>query len=85
MKINTDAATFQDLGSGGYGIVARDADGKFLGGGSIKANDQLSPIMMEAQAMCEGLKMAIDQGWSSVVAESDCQGLVEDLGNNKKN
>ena len=72
------------MGSEGFGIIARDSRGRFLGGGSIKSEGQFALIMMEACAMMEGMKMASEMGWSSVIMEIDCQRLVKDLRNNAR-
>ena len=72
IKINTDVVIFNDAGSRGFGLMARDSRGKFQGGGSIKSDIILSPIMMEARGVFEGMRFAISRGWKLVIIESDC-------------
>ena len=82
MKINIDTALFQDLGLGGFGVVARDSQGNFLGGRSFRSYCQLNPAVMEANAMFTSLKLALEQGWQDVIMESDCLKVIEDMWNN---
>ena len=44
----------------------------------------MSPIMMEAQGVIEGMRFAVTKGWKSVIIELDCQKLVNDLNKNNR-
>ena len=53
--------------------------GKFIGGGSFKFDICLSPFMMEALGILEGMKLAASQCWNLIGVESNCSKIIEDL------
>ena len=53
--------------------------GKFIEGGCFKSDICLSPFMMEALGILEGMKLAASQCWNSIVVESDCSKIIEYL------
>lgn len=75
-----DASYHNDEGVGSTGAILRDLYGNFLGGSCSFFPNASSASMMEAQAMKEGLKLAVSLGYNRVVAESDCLEVVEACG-----
>ena len=79
VKINTDATLFNNFEYSGFGVVARDFRGKFLGCYSLPSDIILSPMMMEAVAFLEGMKFTRERGWEQVIFESNCHKITHEL------
>ncbi|KAE8785931.1 hypothetical protein D1007_40268 [Hordeum vulgare] len=72
VKINTDVACFERNGTGGWGLICRDAarDVHFAAGGpSWSLSDALH---VEALALCQAIEMADRLGVGRVMFETDC-------------
>ena len=71
VKVNVDAAFYQDAGAGATAAIIRDEKGQFLAA-QCKYNDCASDATaMEARAMRDGLQFANSLGFNRVEAESD--------------
>ncbi|KAL8119408.1 hypothetical protein AgCh_016796 [Apium graveolens] len=77
VKITVDAAIFQDKGSSGFGIIARDHDGWLILARSLTTPEVLNPTLAEAIAIKEALSWTMERGWSSVTIESDCLAAIQ--------
>jgi ribonuclease HI len=77
VKVNTDAAFIQSEEAGATGAVIRDNQGGFLAAGSTFIPHVSSASMAEALAMCHGLKLARDLGYTTVQAESDSLEVIQ--------
>lgn len=75
LKINTDAAVFQD-GSIGVGAVIRDSQGCFIGAGCCKVEGAWSSREAEAISMKEALSWIINRAYNQCVFETDLKSLV---------
>ncbi|WOL00435.1 beta-glucosidase 22-like [Canna indica] len=68
------------LHEGGLGVVIRDCSGSCLGGASLVYQGD-SILVLEALAILEGLKMAINRNLSDFIIESDSATVVKSLTN----
>jgi ribonuclease HI len=80
-KLNADGALAKD-GSGGYGVVMRDHDGRFLTGASHFFHLISDPERAELLACKQALVLARAKGLSRVVLETDCLSAVAKIGGN---
>ncbi|KAL6145404.1 hypothetical protein ACLB2K_056092 [Fragaria x ananassa] len=80
LKLNIDGAYKED-GSGGVGMIIRDAVGDVKCAWSKKLGFLSSPLHAEADACRLGLRMATQHGWQNLEVESDCAILVPALNN----
>lgn len=72
IKVNTDAAVFQD-GSIGVGCVIRDSYGKFVGAKCCRVAGAWSPRETEATDMKEALSWMLTRRNQQCIMETDCQ------------
>ncbi|XP_071901202.1 uncharacterized protein [Coffea arabica] len=79
VKINTDAALQQKEGLAGWGVVARDWQGKVLKAWAIPNRSCSNPKLEESMALRAAMLLAKQQGWKKVVFESDCLQMVEEI------
>jgi ribonuclease HI len=77
MKLNVDAAYYDDSRSGSFGAVIRDYQGNFMGAKCGLILSVASASMVEAIAMREGLMLANSMGINRLIAESDSTETVE--------
>ncbi|XP_074354386.1 uncharacterized protein LOC141693256 [Apium graveolens] len=77
VKINVDAAIFEEVGSVGVGSVIRDANGTFVGARHCKFEAQLSPREAEALGLKEALLWTKRLGFRSCIFETDAKTVVE--------
>lgn len=75
MKINTDAAVFQD-GSIEVGAVIRNAQGKFVTARCRRIKGEWSPREAEAIGLKEALLWTVAQGYLQCVFETDHHALA---------
>lgn len=73
IKINTDGAVRQVQRRAGVGVVAREHSGAFLRGRCIKYEAITDPCIIELLACRDAMAMAIEDGYSNVILETDCQ------------
>ncbi|CAN0917580.1 hypothetical protein LINGRAHAP2_LOCUS30379 [Linum grandiflorum] len=81
LKLNTDAG-FNQRGETGIGCVFQDWNGEFV---FVVASTEATrwPIRVaEGRAILFGLRIAIEQGLTPLIVESDCKSLVDLLSNN---
>jgi ribonuclease HI len=77
VKVNVDAAFFEDSRSGAVGAVLRDYQGQFIAASCKFIPHLTSAMMAEAMAMKEGLSLANSKGCSSVIAEGDSMETIQ--------
>lgn len=75
MKVNTDAAVFQD-GSVGVGAVIRNAHGEFVAARCRRIKGAWNPREAEAIGLKEALSWTIAQGYQQCVFETDSHALA---------
>ncbi|CAL9019993.1 unnamed protein product, partial [Prunus brigantina] len=83
IKVNFDAAWVASSGKAGAGLIARNANGEFVGAKCLSFQAE-SSIMAEAIAGLEGCKWASELGLSEVCFEYDSKELVESVKGNIK-
>ncbi|XP_060959389.1 uncharacterized protein LOC115700161 [Cannabis sativa] len=79
IKVNVDAALFDDGRSFGSGLVARDDRGWLVEGRTILVLNKVEPIFAEAISVKEALTWIKLKQWHHVTMESDCLGVVQAL------
>jgi ribonuclease HI len=77
LKLNVDAAFYEDSRSGSFGAVIRDFQGNFVGAKCGLIPSVASASMAEAMAMREGLVLANSMGINRLIADSDSMKTVE--------
>jgi hypothetical protein len=83
VKINVDANFVEDDHSGATGLVVRDSGGVLLQAQPQWTEHAASLLIMEALAILDGVRLALDRGFQNVEIESDGQEvikLIEDPG-----
>ncbi|XP_016652590.1 PREDICTED: uncharacterized protein LOC107881969 [Prunus mume] len=83
IKVNFDAAWLASSGKAGAGLIARNANGEFVGAKCLSFHPEFA-IMAEATAGLEGCKWAAELGLSEVFFESDSKELIESVRGNIK-
>ena len=76
IKINTDAGFDQNTMSGSTGLVVRDSRGDLLRAQAIWYNHAANARIMEAIAIRDGAKFALERGYTRVIIESDVEEVV---------
>lgn len=71
VKVNSDAALFEDSNLYSYAVVARDQDGQMLEPFSSCKQGNINPELAEAVGIREALSWVKGNGWSEVEVESD--------------
>lgn len=71
VKINVDAALFKLQKSAGLGLVARDHNGNIVAWLSQNSSAFGASEVAETVAVVEGLKLALEFGWSNILIEGD--------------
>jgi hypothetical protein len=75
-KVNVDAAFSLHMMDGSTGLVVRDHEGKLIRAQARWFERAASPLVMEAEAIREGIRLAYDMGLQHVLIESDAQQVV---------
>ncbi|XP_057418936.1 uncharacterized protein LOC130713161 [Lotus japonicus] len=70
IKVNVNAS-IKD-GVCGYGMVARDSNGKVLGAATFYPVNAISPLLGEASSLRSAVQLAVEFGFRSVCFETDC-------------
>uniref|UniRef100_A0A803P3E2 RNase H type-1 domain-containing protein n=1 Tax=Cannabis sativa TaxID=3483 RepID=A0A803P3E2_CANSA len=83
LKINVDAALFQQDNSYDYGLVARDHFGKFLEGKTCQCNGNYPAEVVEALGIKEALSWIKNKTWNNVELESDSLLSVQAIRSNQ--
>jgi ribonuclease HI len=77
VKLNVDASFLEDRHAGAVRAVLRDFQGNFLAASCVFLPHVTNPLMAEAIAMREGLKLANEIRCNMVQAESDSTGVID--------
>lgn len=77
VKVSVDAATFNDQGAFGIGLIARDDNGYLLQARSKLFQGMVDAAVAEIMAIKEALSWLIQMRWQEVILESDCLGVVQ--------
>lgn len=77
IKINTDAALFEDSNCYAYAMVARDHEGKLVEAISSCKQGRVDPELAEAIGIREALSWIKAKAWPSVVLETDCLTAIQ--------
>lgn len=77
IKLNFDAAFDANSHRGGWGIIARDADGDVEMAASGALNQLGSALQAEAQAFLHAIRLAEQHGMGRVIFETDCLALQQ--------
>ncbi|XP_060967048.1 uncharacterized protein LOC133035200 [Cannabis sativa] len=79
VKINVDAALFNETRQFGVGLVARDTQGMLIEGCTKLFQGQVSPPTAEAMGFREVLSWIKKKQWTNVCIETDCLPMVQAL------
>lgn len=77
IKINTDAALFEEFISYSYSMIARDHSGELVEAATYCRPGSLDPKMAEALGIKEALSWVKKKDCSGLVIESDCLTLIQ--------
>ncbi|XP_074341804.1 uncharacterized protein LOC141679194 [Apium graveolens] len=72
VKITVDAAIFEEQGTSGLGVMARNHEGHLLVARTRVFNEVLQPTLAEALAIKEALSWTKEWTGDAIVIESDC-------------
>lgn len=75
LKINVDATTFRELGSG-LGVVIRDHEVSVCRAACLQTKSKWNAEIAEAKAIILGLQIAIQCNVENVIIESDCLHVI---------
>lgn len=76
IKCNYDGAYKDTTRAAGLGWIFRDADGIYLGAGNAKMN-ATQALEGEVKALIMAMQHAWSRGYTHVIFEGDCKGLVD--------
>ncbi|XP_021809188.1 uncharacterized protein LOC110752770 [Prunus avium] len=77
-KLNVDAAFIPETGVSGIGAVVRNDKGEVMAAMALPLATATSSKHADIMALHFGMKFARDAGFSSILIESDSQGVVND-------
>lgn len=77
IKINVNAALFNNENMYGYALVARDHTGRLVNAKTGCNRVKIAPDLAEAIAFKEALSWIKSKGWQGVVMETDCIKVVQ--------
>jgi hypothetical protein len=80
-KCNVDAGFNNVLNRASAGWCVRDHGGDFILAGTLWQEGKLTAIESEAKALLEALKIMQQHGFSQVIFETDCKGVVDAIHN----
>ncbi|KAL0461293.1 UNVERIFIED_CONTAM: putative mitochondrial protein [Sesamum latifolium] len=75
VKINSDAAIFEEAGAFGVGVIAQNSQGQSLAWTASRHHRTLSPEAAEAWAARIAIQLVVQQGWTKIIIEGDCATL----------
>ncbi|KAE8681947.1 hypothetical protein F3Y22_tig00111280pilonHSYRG00084 [Hibiscus syriacus] len=84
ININVDGAFCSDSQKVVVGIVARDSYGMVLGGMTRQVELPNMAESTEVYAFTQGIRLAVENGWSNVIIEGDAISVVNRLANRYK-
>lgn len=82
VKINVDAALFDDKRMYSFACVARDAAGEVIEAKSSRRVGQPLSEIAEAMGVHEALSWIKEKGWVRVIVESDCLNCIQSVRSN---
>jgi ribonuclease HI len=77
LKINVDASSRESDNSGATGLIVRNSKGAMIQAQVTWTEYAASPLIMEARAILEGIRLSIDRGYQSIEVESDAQEVIK--------
>ncbi|XP_060959144.1 uncharacterized protein LOC133030423 [Cannabis sativa] len=77
VKINVDAAIFNNGEKYGIGLVVRNGSGLLVEGCTRLFFGQVEPVLAEAIGVREALSWIKDRRWRDVYVETDCLNVVQ--------
>lgn len=77
VKVNTDAAIFEDSNLFSFAMIARDHNGRMLEALSRCKQGHINPDVAEAIGIREALSWVKRNDWPSVILESDCLAAIQ--------
>lgn len=77
VKINTDAALFEDSQTYSHAMVARNHEGTLLEAKSSCKTGSIHPELAESIGIREALSWIKTKDWQEVIVESDCLGAIQ--------
>uniref|UniRef100_A0A803PDL7 Reverse transcriptase domain-containing protein n=1 Tax=Cannabis sativa TaxID=3483 RepID=A0A803PDL7_CANSA len=83
IKVNVDGAIFSNEECFGFGMVARTASGSVIEALQIRKIGNWSPLLVEVMGLKEALSWIKQKDWHSVIVESDCLTLINDVKSTK--
>uniref|UniRef100_A0A803P2K0 RNase H type-1 domain-containing protein n=1 Tax=Cannabis sativa TaxID=3483 RepID=A0A803P2K0_CANSA len=79
VKVNVDAAMFEDTHSFGFSMVARDCCGVLIQGKTVCRQGHVDPSLAEAMEVREALSWIKSYPWQNVTLETDSLVVVQAL------
>ncbi|KAE8707883.1 putative sugar phosphate/phosphate translocator [Hibiscus syriacus] len=79
VKVNVNGACLLQSGYPAVGVVVRDSEGMVLAGRGSYLDCPQDSMLVEAHALCTGLRLAVALGYSKVLVGSDAQSLVHQV------
>ncbi|XP_071923288.1 uncharacterized protein [Coffea arabica] len=79
IKLNTDAALNRQNRKAGWGIVARDWEGKLIATWACPSFTCSVPVLEEALAIRAAMVKAATEGWEKIIIESDCKVVIDKI------
>lgn len=77
VKINTDAAIFDESRRFSYAFIVRNHRGDLIEAVSRCKQGTVDPLLAEAIGVCEALSWVKERGWQAVELETDCLALIQ--------
>ncbi|XP_073284608.1 uncharacterized protein [Primulina huaijiensis] len=79
IKINVDAAVFDDSDFFGVGVIVRDDKGMVLMARAGCLEGVLTPYLAELLAVREGIILAYHLQWTNIIVNTDARNVVESI------
>ena len=77
IKINVDASFLEETHQGGTGLGVRNHEGTLIRAQALWYESGLSPMVMEAYAVRDGVQLAYELGYRKVIIETDAKLVVD--------
>ncbi|XP_042969140.1 uncharacterized protein LOC122301836 [Carya illinoinensis] len=77
IKVNWDASLSASNGRAGFGIVAREHQGRILAHKKFSKPSSFDPLLAEAQRALYAVELAIELGYSSIILERDSHSIIK--------
>jgi ribonuclease HI len=85
LKINTDASFLKTAMAGSTGFIVRDHQGRMIRGQALWYDHAANALIMEAMAILDGARHAMERNYDRVIIESDSQMAVNLCNANDQN